>query len=108
MVEVSGPRRAEPQPVHTFTVDLSQSDIDTDSLGPQAAPAPPAPAPAPAPVPAPSSVETPWFAEDIERLPEASMSLGQLALEDFEPFPSLPRADPARPPGAPATHLQGK
>ncbi|QRK11707.1 hypothetical protein JQX13_17525 [Archangium violaceum] len=108
MVEVSGPRRAEPQPVHTFTVDLSQSDIDTESLGPQAVPTPPAPASVPAPVPPPASVETPWFAEDIERLPEASMSLGQLALEGFEPFPALPRAAPARPPGAPATHLQGK
>ncbi|WNG43221.1 hypothetical protein F0U60_03250 [Archangium minus] len=119
MVEVSGPRRAEPQPVHTFTVNLSQSDIDPDSLGPQAAAPPPAPAPAPAPVAPPASAETPWFAEDIERLPEASISLGQLALEGFEPFPSLPLrpdvpqgartgAAPARPPGVPAPHLQGK
>ncbi|WP_434385811.1 hypothetical protein [Melittangium boletus] len=89
MVEVSGPRRAESaRPVHTFTVELSQSDIDTEGLESKAAPArlpPPPPAPQ-----APISIDTPWYAEDIERLPEASASLGQLALESFEALPPLP------------------
>ncbi|PTL84685.1 hypothetical protein [Vitiosangium sp. GDMCC 1.1324] len=117
VVEVSGPRRAEAQPLQTFTVELSQSDIDTGAIGLEAEPAPPAAAPAPAA--APVSVETPWYAEDIERLPEASVSLGQLALENFEPFPplslrpDLPQGSrtgtaAARPPGVPTSHLQGK
>lgn len=75
MVEVSGPRRAEAQPVVTFTVELSQSDIELDALeAASAAPLPPAPAPAPAPAsPTPTHLDTPWFAEDIERLPEANV-----------------------------------
>ncbi|OJT18719.1 hypothetical protein BO221_38960 [Archangium sp. Cb G35] len=106
MVEVSGPRRAEVQPRVTFTVELSQSEIDTEPL--EADTARPAPAQAPAPAPAQAPVastlplpETPWFAEDIERLPEANVELGKLALENFEPFPSLPQR-------APVSHLQGK
>ena len=119
MVEVSGPRRAEARPVHTFTVELSQSDIDTEGLekqapAPRPAPPPIAPvvpaAPSPSAAPPPVSPDTPWYAEDIERLPEASASLGQLALENFEALPPLPvRLDvpaasrpaspPARPPG---------
>ena len=40
MVEVSGPRRAEVRPGATFTVELSQSDIDTEGLeAPAARPA---------------------------------------------------------------------
>jgi hypothetical protein len=114
MVEVSGPRRAEARPVHTFTVELSQSDIETEGLDKQApAPRPPPPvaplAPA-APAAPPPSPDTPWYAEDIERLPEASSSLSQLALENFEALPPLsvrpdvpatsrPASAPARPPG---------
>ena len=96
MVEVSGPRRAEAQPVVTFTVELSQSDIETEALKPTA----PAQAQAPA-QPTPTHLDMPWFAEDIERLPEANVDLGKLALESFEPFPPLPQR-------APASHLQGK
>ncbi|ATB30291.1 hypothetical protein [Melittangium boletus] len=89
MVEVSGPRRAEgARPVHTFTVELSQSDIDTEGIESKAAPAR-LPPPPPAPL-APTSIDTPWYAEDIERLPEANASLGQLALESFEALPPLP------------------
>lgn len=102
MVEVSGPRRAEAQPVITFTVELSQSDIELDAL--EAAPQAPAPAPAPAAAPAsptPTHLDTPWFAEDIERLPEANVDLGQLALESFESFPPLPQQ-------AAAAHSQRK
>lgn len=99
MVEVSGPRRAEAQPVVTFTVELSQSDIETEALQ-TAAPSAPAQAQAPA-QPTPTHLDTPWFAEDIERLPEANVDLGKLALESFEPFPPLPQR-------APASHLQGK
>jgi hypothetical protein len=98
MVEVSGPRRAEVKPSLTFTVELSQSDIETEAL--EAGTARPAPAQAPA-SPTPTHLDTPWFAEDIERLPEANVDLGQLALESFEPFPPLPQR-------APASHLQGK
>ncbi|KFA94749.1 hypothetical protein Q664_00820 [Archangium violaceum Cb vi76] len=104
MVEVSGPRRAEVQPRVTFTVELSQSEIDTEPLEADTARPVQAPAPAPAPVPAASAPplpETPWFAEDIERLPEANVELGKLALENFEPFPSLPQR-------APTSQLQGK
>lgn len=100
MVEVSGPRRAEVQPRVTFTVELSQSEIDTEPLEADTARPAPAPIPAPAASAAPLP-ETPWFAEDIERLPEANVELGKLALENFEPFPSLPQR-------APASHLQGK
>ncbi|MFY0563036.1 hypothetical protein ACN28E_04270 [Archangium lansingense] len=100
MVEVSGPRRAEPQPVLTFTVELSQSDIETEPLESEASASASAPAPAPSP-PTPPHLDTPWFAEDIERLPEANVDLGQLALESFEPFPSLPQR-------ASSSHLQGK
>jgi hypothetical protein len=96
MVELSGPRRAEAQSVQRFTVELSQSDIETAPLQAKAAPAGPAPAPAP-----PTGVDTPWFAEDIERLPEANVDLGQLALDSFEPFPPLP-------PRGPDSHSQGK
>lgn len=92
MVELSGPRRAEAQPVSTFTVELSQSDIDTAPLHARAA--------TPAP-PTPTSLDTPWFAEDIERLPEANVDLGQLALDSFEPVPPLPQR-------ASASHSQGK
>jgi hypothetical protein len=102
MVEISGPRRAEVQPVVSFTVELSQSDIETEPLEADAARPAPAPAPAQAQaVPTPPLPDTPWFAEDIERLPEANVDLGKLALESFEPFPSLPQ-------GASASHLQGK
>jgi hypothetical protein len=100
MVEISGPRRAEIQPAVNFTVELSQSEIDTEPL--EADTARPAPAPPPAQAaPTPPLPETPWFAEDIERLPEANVDLGKLALESFEPFPSLPQR-------APPSHLQGK
>src|SRR5689334_20643121 len=71
MVELSGPRRPEPQPVHTFTVELSQSDIETSALGMEAPPGTPArtPTPTTAPTSAPlPNVDTPWYAEDIERL----------------------------------------
>lgn len=122
MVELSGPKRAaEPQPI-TFTVELSQTDIETGGLEEQPAPAPPPPLPAPAAAPSahPVNIDTPWYAEDIERLPEASMSLGRLALEDFESLPPLPSrpdippgsrtgaATAPRPPGVPSPHLQGK
>ena len=105
MVEVSGPRRAEAQPVITFTVELSQSDIELEALeaeaeAPQASAPAPAPAAAPAP-PTPTHLDTPWFAEDIERLPEANVDLGQLALESFESFPPLPQQ-------ATAAHSQRK
>jgi hypothetical protein len=121
MVEVPGPRRIVPAPVPTFTVELSQSDIDTAALEQEASSGPsPAPVPAPPPVPAVSThIDTPWYAEDIERLPEAHPSLGQLALETFEPVPPLPvRPDlpqgaratgsAPHPPGVPASHLPGK
>ncbi len=109
MVEVSGPRRAEVRPLATFTVELSQSDIDTEGLD-SPSPAPPAPpaiapmAPPAAPPPAPVNLDTPWVAEDIERLPEANASLGQLALETFEALPPLKLrpdtpATPRTPPG---------
>ena len=110
-----GPRRAEVRPLATFTVELSQSDIDTEGLD-SPAPAPPAP-PAIAPMvpaPPPVNLDTPWFAEDIERLPEANASLGQLALETFEPLPPLKlRPDtPAAPrppaPGVPPPSSRGK
>lgn len=108
MVEVAGPRRAAVEPVATLTVDL---------------PVEPEPEPAPAPTPrppSPASIDVPWFAEDIERLPDANVDLGQLALESFEALPPLPvRPDlsqasratggaPSRPPGGPGSHLQGK
>ena len=90
------------QPVLTFTVELSQSDIETEPLESEASASASASAPAPAPAPpTPPHLDTPWFAEDIERLPEANVDLGQLALESFEPFPSLPQR-------APSSHLQGK
>ncbi|EPX55081.1 hypothetical protein D187_009587 [Cystobacter fuscus DSM 2262] len=91
MVEVPGPRRADAQPVPTFTVELSQSDIDTEGLEPQDKPPAQAPAAAPLapPPPPPAILDTPWYAEDIERLPEANASLGQLALENFESLPPL-------------------
>lgn len=98
MVEVSGPRRAEVKPSLTFTVELSQSDIEMEALASDKAR--PAPAQAPA-SPTPTHLETPWFAEDIERLPEANVDLGQLALESFEPFPPLPQR-------AAVSHSQGK
>jgi hypothetical protein len=123
MVELSSPKqRPEPEsPPITFTVELSQTDIETGELEGQPAspPATPAPAPAPAPAALPTLVDTPWYAEDIERLPDASMSLAQLTLEDLASLPPLPlRLDippgsrtgtaPARPPGGPPSHLQGK
>ncbi|OJH41239.1 hypothetical protein [Cystobacter ferrugineus] len=92
MVEVPGPRRAEAQPVPTFTVELSQSDIDTEGLEPEGNKQPAraaAAAPLPPPPPPPAILDTPWYAEDIERLPEANASLGQLALENFESLPPL-------------------
>ncbi|MGZ3457955.1 MAG: hypothetical protein ACXU86_05540 [Archangium sp.] len=102
MVELSGPRRAEPRPGHSFTVELSQSDIETGALETEAPPGTPARTPTIPPTSAPPpSVDMLWYAEDIERLPEATLALGQLALEDFEPVPPLP-------PGASASHLQGK
>lgn len=100
MVEVSGPRRAEVQPAVTFTVELSQSDIDMAPLEPEAARRARAQTPASA-LPPLALPDTPWFAEDIERLPEANVDLGKLALEGFEPFPPLPQR-------APTSHLQGK
>ncbi|WP_375769841.1 hypothetical protein NR798_02845 [Archangium gephyra] len=96
MVEVSGPRRAEARPVVTFTVELSQSDIETEALQEGAPPPPPAQAQAPV-APSPTPPDMPWFAEDIERLPEANVDLGKLALESFEPFPSLPQRALAKP-----------
>ena len=120
MVELSTPKRPEPEsPPVTFTVELSQTDIETGGLDGEPAPPPPAPAPAAAPAVAPVTIDTPWYAEDIERLPEASMSLGQLSLEGLDSLPPLPlRPDlppgsrtgtaPARPPGGPPSHLQGK
>lgn len=123
MVELSTPKpRPEPaSPPVTFTVELSQTDIETGDLDGEPGPPPPAPAPAPtaAPAAAPGIIDTPWYAEDIERLPEASMSLAQLTLEDLAALPPLPlRPDlppgsrtgtaPARPPGGPPSHLQGK
>lgn len=89
MVEVAGPRRAGLGPAPNFTVELSQSDIDTEGIEAEA-PRRPAPAAPPVPPPPPPAViDTPWFAEDIERLPEANASLGQLALESFEALPPL-------------------
>lgn len=124
MVELSTPKRPEPEaPPITFTVELSQTDIETGELEePSAAPPPttPAPASAAARVAVPVIIDTPWYAEDIERLPEASMSLAQLTLEDLASLPPLPlRPDippgsrttgtaPARPPAGPPSHLQGK
>lgn len=121
MVELSSPKpRPEPEsPPITFTVELSQTDIETGELEEQPAPPPPAPVPSVAPAVAPVHIDTPWYAEDIERLPEASMSLAQLTLEDLASLPPLPlRPDippgtrtgtaPARPPGGPPSHLQGK
>jgi hypothetical protein len=102
MVEVSGPRRAAVEPVATLTVDL---------------PVEPEPAAAPAPPPPPASIDVPWFAEDIERLPDSDLDLGQLALESFESLPPLrvrpdlssaPRAAPSRPSGVPGSHVPGK
>ncbi len=102
MVEVSGPRRAAVEPVATLTVDL---------------PPEPEPTPAPAAPPPAASIDVPWFAEDIERLPDADVDLSQLALESFEALPPLPLrpdqssasraagAAPSRPPGS---HLPGK
>ncbi|QRN96783.1 hypothetical protein JRI60_48710 [Archangium violaceum] len=125
MVEVPGPRRVEaeptPAPAHTITVELSQRDIDYEpEPEPGSAPSTPAPVRPPTPAPA-ASADVPWFAEDIERLPETNVDLGQLALENFEPYPPLPlppRPDvppssrsveaPSRPPGVPASHSQVK
>ncbi len=102
MVEVSGPRRAAVEPVSTLTVDI---------------PVEPEPALASTPPPSPASIDVPWFAEDIERLPEADVDLGQLALESFESLPPLALrpdlssasraagAAPSRPPGS---QLPGK
>ncbi|ATB44103.1 hypothetical protein CYFUS_009584 [Cystobacter fuscus] len=107
MVEVPGPQRANAQPVPTFTVELSQSDIDTEGIEPEGKPPAQAPAaaPLPPPPPPPAILDTPWFAEDIERLPEANASLGQLALENFESLPPLrPRPDvPSASRGPPST-----
>jgi hypothetical protein len=122
MVELSTPKRPEPEsPPITFTVELSQTDIETGELNGSPVPPPPAPVPAPAAAPAavPVIIDTPWYAEDIERLPEAGMSLAQLTLEDLATLPPLPlRPDvppgsrtgtaPARPPGGPPSHSQGK
>jgi hypothetical protein len=117
MVEVPGPRRADAQPVPTFTVELSQSDIDTEGLEPE--PRPPARAPtaaplAPPPPPPPVILDTPWYAEDIERLPEANASLGQLALENFESLPPLrlrpdvPSTSSGPPPASQPSSSRGK
>ncbi len=126
MVEVPGPRRveAEPAPVapaHTITVELSQRDIDYEpEPEPGTAPSTPAPARPPTPTPAPTPhADVPWFAEDIERLPETNVDLGQLALESFEPYPPLSlrpdmppssrtAAAPSRTLGVPASHSQVK
>lgn len=89
MVEVPGPRRAQPEPVPvsipTFTVDVeplpeSEATVDTTLPG------------TPPPIP---TLDVPWFAEDIERLPEANVALGQLALENFEALPPLPGVRPS-------------
>jgi hypothetical protein len=64
----------------------------------------------------PGSIDVPWYAEDIERLPEANVDLGQLSLESLETLPPLPlRLDAprgasatSRPPGTPASQLLGK
>ncbi|HEX8826244.1 MAG TPA: hypothetical protein VF794_40440 [Archangium sp.] len=108
MVEVAGPRRGAVEPVPTITVDIPATP---DEAEPAVAVSTPRPA---------ASIDVPWFAEDIERLPEADVDLGQLALESFEALPPLQvRLDvssasraagtaPARPPGAPGSHSLGK
>jgi hypothetical protein len=94
MVELSSPKqRPEPEsPPITFTVELSQTDIETGELEDQPAspPATPAPVPAAAPAALPTLIDTPWYAEDIERLPEANVDLEQLSLESFETLPPMP------------------
>jgi hypothetical protein len=105
MVEVAGPRRAQVvQPVPTITLDIPMEAVTEE---------PPPPAPQPV---TPSSIDVPWYAEDIERLPEANVDLGQLSLESLETLPPLPlRLDAprgasatSRPPGTPASQLLGK
>lgn len=100
MVEVAGPRRAQVvQRVPTLTVDIPVEAIVEE---------PPPPPPQPV---TPGSIDVPWYAEDIERLPEANVDLGQLSLESLETLPPLPLrldAPRARPPGPPASQLQGK
>lgn len=107
MVEVSGPRRAQAQPMPTLTVDIPLAPE------PEQAPSPPPP-----PV-TPTSLDVPWYAEDIERLPEANVDLGQLALESLETLPPLPlRLDVPQasrtgtasppPPGVPASRFPRK
>jgi len=109
MVEIAGPRRAVVAPVPTITVDIPATPDDP------AAPVAEVSTPRP-----PTSIDVPWFAEDIERLPEADVDLEQLALESFESLPALPvrldvssasrtmGAAPAHPPGAPGSHSLGK
>lgn len=105
MVEVAGPRRAVVAAVPTITVDIPAVPGEPEPVAVVSTPRPP------------TSIDVPWFAEDIERLPEADVDLGQLALESFESLPPLPvRLDmssapraagtaPARPPGS---HSLGK
>lgn|GEM_PF-2267435 len=110
MVEVAGPRRAVVAPVPTITVDIPATPDDAAEPVAEVTQARPA-----------TSIDVPWFAEDIERLPEADMDLGRLTLESFESLPPLPvrldgasapqasgTASPARPPGAPGSHSLGK
>jgi hypothetical protein len=112
MVEVSGPLHGGLKPAQSFTVELSQSDIDTEGIEAAAPRRPPPAAPPVVPPPPPAALDTPWFAEDIERLPEANASLGQLALETFEALPPLrlrPDVPPSpRPPTAPASPARDK
>jgi hypothetical protein len=125
MVEVPGPRRAEAGPApalvpaHTITVELSQRDIEYEPE-PGASPPPSARPPTPpAPPPVAPGTDVPWFAEDIERLPEVNVDLGRLALENFEPHPPLSlrpdvppssrtAAAPSHAPGVPASPSQVK
>jgi hypothetical protein len=110
MVEVAGPRRAVVAPVPTITVDIPATPDDPAEPVAEVTHARPA-----------TSIDVPWFAEDIERLPEADVDLGRLALESLESLPPLPvrldkasapqaagTAAPARPPGAPGSHSLGK
>jgi hypothetical protein len=107
MVEVSGPRRAQAQPMPTLTVDIPLTPEPEQAASP------------PPPPVTPTSLDVPWYAEDIERLPEANVDLGQLALESLETLPPLPlRLDvpqssrtgttSPRPPGVPTSQFPHK
>jgi hypothetical protein len=111
MVEIAGPRRAVVAPVPTITVDIPVTPEEAEDAEPVAEVSAVRP---------PTSIDVPWFAEDIERLPEADVDLEQLALDSFEALPPLPlRLDassatravgstPARPPGPPGSPSLGK